>query len=279
MAKDFSSKSAEVIQSSDGTQYHIGLKAGDVAPYILMCGDVERVDKVAAFLDSPSKPFRSREYITITGKYKGVPISVMATGMGPDNTEIAIVELSQIVKNPTLIRIGTCGGLQKKCGLGDVVISSGAVRLENTSTFFVHPGFPALAHHEVIVALMAAASQQKADYHVGLTATASGFYGAQGRTTPIFKPLDSELPATLAKQNVLNLEMEAACLFTLSSLVGYRAGAICVVVANRLINTFIDDATKKKSEMKCIEVGLQAVLNLAKMDREKGKASHWVPRL
>lgn len=272
-------QSAEIVKTAEGKQYHIGLKPGDVAPYILMCGDVERVDKIGKLLDNVTAPVRSREYITISGSYKGVPMTVMATGMGPDNTEIALVELSQIVKNPTFIRIGTSGGLQKECAIGDVVISSGAVRLENTSTQFVHTGYPAVAHHEVVMALIQSATAEKAAHHVGLTATAPGFYGAQGRTTPHFKPLNPEIPAQLAEQNVLNFEMEASCLFTLSTLANYRAGAVCVVVANRHANQFSDEATKKEGEKRAIMVGLEAMVRLAAMDKAKGKNKYWVPEM
>ncbi len=104
--------SAEIIKDTEGRQYHIGLKEGDVAPYILMCGDPARVKKVAALFDSAGEAICHREYVTVTGKYKGIPVSVMATGMGCDNTEIAVVELSQIVKDPTFIRIGTSGAFK-----------------------------------------------------------------------------------------------------------------------------------------------------------------------
>lgn len=272
-------QSAEIVKTAEGKQYHIGLKPGEVSPYILMCGDVERVDKIGKLLDNVTAPIRSREYITISGSYKGVPVTVMATGMGPDNTEIALVELSQVVKQPTFIRIGTSGGLQKECAIGDLVISSGAVRLENTSTQFVHSGYPAVAHHEVVMALIQAAANHKAAHHVGLTATAPGFYGAQGRTTPHFKPLNPEIPAQLAEQNVMNFEMEASCLFTLSTLANYRAGAVCVVVANRHANQFSDEKTKKDGEMRAIMVGLEAVVLLAAMDKAKGKSHYWVPSM
>jgi uridine phosphorylase len=272
-------ESAEIVKDADGRQYHIGLKAGDVAPYILMCGDVERVDKVSKFFDNPTKPIKCREYNTVKGTYKGVPISVMATGMGPDNTEIAIVELSQIVKNPTLIRIGTSGGISSKCKMGSLVISTGAVRMENTSTFFVSEGFPAVAHHEVIMALSEAAAAESADFNVGLTATAPGFYGAQGRTTPVFTSNDTELADKLAKQNVLNLEMEASCLFSLSALANYRAGAVCVVLNDREKNIFISDEGKKTGEKAAIQVGLEAIVHLAAMDKKRGSKEYWTPSM
>lgn len=252
-------KSAEIVSTAEGRQYHIGLGPKDVAPYILLCGEPKRVERVAKYFEKKSEPISSREYLTVTGTYKGIPVSVMATGMGPDNTEIAVVEISQIVKSPTLIRIGSCGALKKGIELGELVISTGAVRLENTSTYFVHEGYPAVAHHEVVAALISAAQKKKFRHHVGITATAPGFYGAQARKVPGFPPRDAELLTKLEAMNVSNIEMEASCLFTLATLKGFRAGAVCAVYSNRHKNKFIDTETMRAAERECIETGLAAI--------------------
>ncbi len=270
--------SAEVVSDSEGRQYHIGCKPGDVADSILMCGDPARAHRVAAYFDKAGEPISSREYVTITGEYKGVPLTVMATGMGADNTEIAVVELSQITKNPTFIRIGSSGGLTKGIELGDLVIASGAVRMENTSTAFVVEGYPAVAHYECVMALLEAAKRTGAPHHLGLTATASGFYAAQSRRVPGFPPLDETIPQKLDEMNVLNLEMETSCLFTLAALRGFRAGSVCAVYANRHHNQFVDSHQKDEAEKRCIEVGLGAVEVLAKMDAKKGN-SPWLPSM
>lgn len=259
-------KSAELVQTAEGRQYHIGLKPGDLAPYILLCGDPARVEKVAQYLTETTKPIRHREYVTVSGRYEGVPVSVMATGMGPDNTEIAVVEISQLLKEATLIRIGSCGGLKKGVELADLVISTGAVRLENTTSAYVCEGYPAVAHYQVTQALVEAAKELRFPYHVGLTATAPGFYAPQGRTVPRFSPLKPELPHQLEKMNVINMEMEASALFVLAHLVGFRAGAVCAVYANRHANQFIDEATMKSAEKRCMETGLKAIALLAKKD-------------
>jgi uridine phosphorylase len=272
-------KSAEIVSTAEGRQYHIGCAPGDVAPNILLCGDPARAHRVAEYFTNAKKPVTSREYVTITGKYKGLPMTVMATGMGPDNTEIAFVELSQIVRHPTFIRIGSSGALNKKIELADLVISTGAVRLENTSTAFVVEGYPAVAHHEVVLSLLEAARAKKFSHHAGLTATASGFYGAQARKVPGFPPRDPELPAKLSAMNVLNLEMETSCLFTLAALSGARAGAVCAIYASRHKNEFIDHKTKDTAESRCIETGLAAFEVLAKLDAAKGKEKHWVPSM
>ena len=271
--------SAERVQTKSGKQYHIGLGPKDLAPYILMCGDPTRVHRVATYLKNTKAPVAYREYLTITGLYKGIPVSVMGTGMGPDNTEIAVVEMAQIIKGATLIRIGSCGGLKKGVEVGDLAISTGAVRLENTTSYFVHEGYPAIAHHEVTLALIQSAAEKKFTYHVGITATAPGFYGAQGRTVPGFTPRDPELPQKLEKMNVLNMEMEASSLFVLSNIAGFRAGAVCAVYANRHANRFIDQKQMKEAEKDCIETGLGAIETLAKMDKAKKGRGYWLPSM
>jgi len=251
-------RSAEIVSTAEGRQYHIGCAPGDVAPNILLCGDPARAHRVAEYFSKKGKPILSREYVTITGVYKGMPMTVMATGMGPDNTEIAFVELAQIVAHPTFIRIGSSGALKKGIEIGDLVISQAAVRLENTSTQYVVEGYPAFAHHEVIAALLEACRRQKVRHHLGITATAPGFYGAQARKVPGFPPRDPDLPAKLEAMNVANFEMESSCLFTLAALTGARAGAVCAIFANRHKNAFIDAATKELAERRCIEAGLAA---------------------
>lgn len=270
-------KSAELVSTPEGRQYHIGLKPGEVTRNILLCGDPKRAHRVASYFDFAREPITNREYVTITGTYRGLPVTVMATGMGPDNTEIAVVELSQVVKDPVFIRIGSSGALKKGIELADLVISSGAVRLENTSTAFVLEGYPAVPHYEVLIALLSAAKARKFPHHMGLTATAQGFYGAQARNVPGFPPRDLHLVKKLESMNVLNLEMEASCLFTLASLSGARAGAVCAIYASRYKNKFIDTKTKELAEKRCIETGLHALVVLSKIDKEKGRSKYWVP--
>lgn len=242
-----------------GRQYHIGLKPGDLASTVLLCGDPARVEKVAKHLTNTKPPVVHREFVTVSGLYEGIPVSVMATGMGPDNTEIAVVEMAQILKEATLIRIGSCGGLKKGVELADLVISTGAVRLENTTQSYVCDGYPAIAHYEVTQALVQAAARLQFPFHVGITATAPGFYAPQGRDVPRFAPLEPELPHRLEKMNVTNMEMEASALFVLSHLAGFRAGCVCAVYANRHANKFVDAKTMQLAEGRCIQTGLEAV--------------------
>ena len=156
-------------------QYHIALERGELAEYVLLVGDPGRVPKVAKRFDEVTLERSNREITTATGTYRGMPLSVMSTGMGTDNVEIVLAEVIEIADHPTFIRVGSSGALQPEIALGDLVISIGAVRLENTTDFYVHPGYPAIAHREVVWALEAACRQLGFSHHVGLTATASGF--------------------------------------------------------------------------------------------------------
>jgi len=271
--------SAEIVKTREGRQYHIGLAPGEVAPFIILSGDTERVHKIASFFEEAGDPVCSREYKTITGRYNGIPVSAMATGMGPDNTEIAIVELSQIVKNPTFIRVGSSGAIKENIAIGDLVISTASLRMENTSLGFVWEGFPAFAHHEVILSLITSASRLRARFHTGITATASGFYGAQGRKTGLFNSISPDLLEKLNNMNVSNMEMETSVLFTLSALAGFRAGAVCAIYAQRHENKFIDSETKEAAERNCIKVALGAIEILNEMDRRKGKNKYWLPSM
>jgi len=243
-------------------QYHIGCGPGDLAPRILLCGDPGRAEKVAARFTHTRVQRRNREYLTITGSHQGRPITVMGTGIGPDNTEIAVVEIAQLVKDPVLVRIGSSGALQRHIRLGDLVITTGAVRLENTSTYFVPEGYPAVAHPEVVLALAEAARALKLRHHVGITASAPGFYGAQSRRAPGFEPRYRDLPGELARLNVLNFEMESSVLLTLAAMRGFRAGVACAVFAQRAKGTFVDPRLKERSEADVIALGLAALERL-----------------
>jgi uridine phosphorylase len=254
-----------------------------LAPYILMCVDQVRAKRVAGIFDEVTVERSRREILACTGSYKGIPTSVAGTGIGPDNTEIIFVEAVQLFRErkPTMIRVGSSGGLQAELAIGDLVISTGSVRLKNTSTGFVDPGYPAVAHHEVILALIAAADHLGAPYHVGLTASASGFFGPEGRSVAGLPARDPEVPRRLASWNVLNMEMEASVPFTLGNLAGVRIGAVCSIYSNRFRGEFIGDDARVAADEAAERFGLEAVRLLSSLDAWKAKhqKSHFVPRL
>lgn len=265
---------------NQGRQYHIGCAPGDLAEYILLVGDPGRVQRVAQNFDSVRFENQHREFFSATGNYQGLELSVLSTGAGQGSTEVAVIEACQVTKNPTFIRCGSTGSIQPEPQLGDLIISSGSVRLDNTMSCYVDEGYPALASTDVVLALGLACKQTQARFHVGLTASAPGFYGAQGREVPGFSLKNPGLPEKLAKMNIMNFEMESATIFVLSLLRGVRAGAICAVFANRRGDEFADQKMREAAEKKCIETSLKAFLNLKKMDaeREKQGTPIWLPK-
>ncbi len=267
------------LPESAGHQYHIGLTPSEVGGSVVLVGDPNRADRVADRFDTVEVARHHREYRSFTGLYRGLRVTVLATGIGPDNTEIAVVELCQCVARPTVVRCGSCGGLQPRVRLGDLVISTGALRLENTSLQYVEEGFPAAAHPEVLLALAQAADEAGHPYHVGLTATAPGFYGAQGREIPGFPSRRPGILEELMRQGVLNVEMETSCLFTLAALRGFRAGSVCAAYAARGEDAFASEPERAAAEARCIDTALEALVVADGLARARGDRPLWHPGL
>jgi len=262
-------------------QYHIGLGPGELAEYILLPGDPERTAKIARMLDSVELERQHREFASVTGTYRGQRVSIVSTGIGTDNVEIVVAEILAITLHPTFIRVGSCGGLQPEMALGDLVISTGAVRLETTTSWYVHDGYPAVADYEAVLALIEAAERLGKRYHVGVTATAPGFFGAQGRPIPQLPIRYPDLADDMARQRVMNFEMEASALLVLAGLARCRAGVVCAVYAQRTTGDFVTGAAKDAAEAACVETGLESLQILAGIDRRKQEMAtdHWRPSL
>lgn len=263
-------KSASQPETESGLQYHIMVKPGDVSKYVLLPGDPERVPIIAKFWDKYWHVASHREFVTYSGYYKGVFISATSTGIGAPSTAIAVEELAR-VGSEVFIRVGTTGALRRDIGIGDLVISTGAVRLEGTSKHYVIPEYPAIASYDVILALIEAAEITGVKYHVGLTASSDSFYVGQER--PGFKnylpPFQKGLIEFLKNTNVLNFEMEASVIFTLASIYGLRAGAVCAAIANRETEEFVPSAGVENA----IKVANEAVKILTEWDEELRKRS------
>ena len=262
---------------NDEVQYHLGVGEGDVADTVLLPGDPERVPKITGVWDSSEVVAEHREYHTATGEYDGVPISTTSTGIGSPSAAIAVEELARVGAN-TFLRVGSCGAIQPGMAVGDLVITSGAVRQEGTSEEYVRAEYPAAADDRVVAALVAAAERLDYDYHVGVTASTDSFYAGQGR--PGFEGFEAagsdELVADLQEANVLNIEMEASTICALANLYGLRAGAVCTVYANRVTGEF-----RTEGETRAAETASLATALLARMDeraREAG-ADRWHPGL
>jgi uridine phosphorylase len=224
---------------------------------------------------------RHREFVSVTGTLRGLRVSAVATGIGTDNVEIVIAEILALVPHPTFLRIGSSGALRPEIEIGDLIITTGAVRLETTTSWYVHEGYPAVANHEVVLALVEAAARLGLPAHTGITATAPGFFGPQGRPIPQLPIRYPDLADEMRRQGVLNFEMEASAVLVLAGLAGCRAGAVCGVFAQRARGEFADAEARRMTEARTIDIGLEALAIVAEMDRQREKAAAplWRPSL
>nr|WP_221886737.1 nucleoside phosphorylase [Halonotius terrestris] len=258
-------------------QYHLEVTADDVADSVLLPGNPDRLEKITAVWDTAETVASHREYRTATGRYRETPISVTSTGIGGPSSAIALEELAR-VGSETFIRVGSCGTVRPDIVVGDLVITSGAMRQEGTSSEYIDETYPASADYEVVNALIAAAERLGHEYHVGVTLSTDSFYAGQAR--PGFEgyeaPGSDDLLETLKAANVANIEMEAATLLTLANIYGLRAGAVCTVYANRETGVFETIGASRAAETASLAVALLAEMDAAK--REAG-VDHWHPGL
>jgi uridine phosphorylase len=267
-------------------QYHIDLAPGEVADYILLPGDPDRTERIASLLDQIEVQRRHREFHSVTGSHRGLRLSVVSTGIGADNVEIVMAEILAITRRPTFVRIGSCGALREDIAIGDLVITTGAIRLEATTSYYVEDGYPAVADYAAVAALLEAAARTGQRAHPGLTATAPGFYGAQGRPIPHLPLRFPDLAARMAAQGVVNFEMEASAVLALAALAGCRAGVVCTVFAQRTSGAFASAEQRRLAEAGLVDTGLEALHVLAEMDEQRSRAgelhwrpSHWAPKM
>jgi len=252
----------------DEVQYHLEVGPGDVAPSVLLPGDPERVETIVDDWEAAEIRGSHREYRTATGSHEGTPISVTSTGIGSPSAAIAVEELARVGAD-TLLRVGSCGSIVPEAAVGDLVITTGAVRQEGTSKEYVREDYPASADHQVVSALVAAAEELGYDYHLGVTCSTDSFYAGQSRPGfDGFEARDSEATIEeLREAGVVNFEMEASAIMTLAGLYGLRAGAVCTVYANRVTGEF-----RTEGEAKAAETASLAAAILARMDRKKAEA-------
>lgn len=261
--------------SSAGIPYHIRCAPADVARFVLLPGDPERVPVIAGFWDEAREVARHREYTTYTGRSGGVPLSCTSTGIGGSSTAIAVEELAEVGAD-TFVRVGTCGAIQPEVACGDLVIVTGAVRYDGASADYVDLAFPAAAHYQVVAALVEAAERLGARYHVGLSASTATFHLGQSR--PGFGDFMQSAAAArledLRRARVLAFEMEAATIYTLAALFGLRAGGVMAVVANRATNEMAYAGIEQAAR-----TAVAAVRILAEWDERlrHSRHRHWHP--
>ena len=251
-------------------QYHIQVSKGDIGRYVILPGDPKRCAKIAKYLDDAQMIADSREYITYTGTLDGVKVSITSTGIGGPSAAIALEELVQSGAD-TFIRIGTCGGMQTEVMSGDIVIASGAVRMEGTSREYAPIEYPAVADIAVVNSLIAAAKSLEQNYHVGVVQCKDSFYGQH---SPETKPVSYELLnkwEAWKRLGCLASEMESAALFIVAASLRVRIGSCFLVLANQerekagLENPVVHDTNM------AIRIAVQGIRNLILADQEAGQ--------
>eukprot|EP01064_Diplonema_japonicum_P036321 TRINITY_DN8119_c0_g4_i1.p1 TRINITY_DN8119_c0_g4~~TRINITY_DN8119_c0_g4_i1.p1 ORF type:complete len:332 (+),score=85.62 TRINITY_DN8119_c0_g4_i1:61-996(+) len=297
----------EVPISADGLVYHIAARSDDVADNILLVGDPGRVPFVASFFDSGSVRFKAnnREIATMTGTYKGVPVTAMSTGMGTDNVEIVLTEIHILKefdakrkvwtgpKVVNIIRCGTCGCPQADIEPGALAVTQLAIGLDNTGKYYskrsstsnsdmeelerglsatalrdVSP-YVSTAHPIITNTLKKLGDRKQRKMVVGHTASAPGFYACQGRKVGRLSDIRFDIPQELSRvraagSKVVNIEMETSALCHISRILGYRSGAICVVLANRAggKGSLLSDSDKVPAMTDCVTLALDTFADI-----------------
>lgn len=249
-------------------QYHIQIAKGEVGRYVLLPGDPGRCKKIAAYLDDPVLVMQNREYTTYTGYLDGEMVSVTSTGIGGPSASIAIEELSRCDAD-TFIRVGSCGGMQLDVKSGDLVVATGAVRMEGTSREYAPIEYPAVADFTVTNALAEACSAMGSSYHVGVVQCKDAFYGQHcPEDMPVFYELQNKWQAWL-RMGCLASEMESAALFIAGQFLRVRVGAVLAVFANqeRAKQNLPNPVVKDTDE--AIRAAVEAIRILIRKDKDR----------
>lgn len=249
-------------------EFHLKISEGDVGKYVLLCGDPGRCEKIAKYFDEPQFVGSNREYTIYTGYLEGEKVSVCSTGIGGPSAAIALEELVHC-KAHTFIRIGTSGGMAPEVMGGDLVIGTGAIRMEGTSKEYAPIEFPAVADYEVVQALVEAAKKFPVRSHVGVLQCKDSCYGQHDPDTmPVGYELKDKWDAWV-KCGAMASEMESAALFIVGSVRKVRVGSIMLVFANQTRRAMgLDDPQCYDSESS-IQVGVEAIRILIQKDRQK----------
>ncbi|MBK5719901.1 nucleoside phosphorylase [Dysgonomonas sp. Marseille-P4677] len=259
---------SELIINTDGSVFHLHIKPEQLSDKIIMMGDPDRVSLTASFFDSIECNTQSREFHTITGTYKGKRITALSHGIGPDNIDIVITELDALAnvdfetrevrkdfKQLTMVRVGTSGGLQPYCPIGSYVVAEKSIGFDGVLNYYedrnkitLNDFETAFKQHVNWNPLHCSPYVVKADEELverighdmikGVTISAIGFYGPQGRYVrmPLANPdLNSKIETFKYEEDMItNYEMESAPLAGLGRLMGHKAMTVCTIIANRL---------------------------------------------
>ena len=264
-------KESELIINTDGSIYHLNLKPGDIAENVILVGDPGRVPKVSKYFDEVFKISQNREIVAHTGKFNGRNISVISTGMGTDNIDIIMNELDALVNidfetrqikskltSLNIVRLGTSGAIQADIPLNIPAVSTHGLGMDGLLKFYasqdvIHPELSeefirqTSWHPDLPYPYFVACSDkllQKVGHGLlsGITATAPGFYGPQGRVLRIGLNhpdlMDKMQKFSINDQRIINFEMETSALYGLGKLLGHNTLTVCAVIANRALNTY-----------------------------------------
>ncbi len=247
-------------------QFHIQLAPGDVGGYCILPGDPGRCEAIAQRFDNPVHIGMNREYNTWTGTLLGEKVSVVSTGIGGPSASIAMEELANLGVH-TFIRVGTCGGIDLSVQGGDVVVATGAVRMEGTSREYAPIEWPAVPDFTAASALVEASKSLGCIWHAGVVQCKDSFYGqhSPGRM-PVSYELERKWEAW-KRLGVLASEMESAALFTVAAARQVRCGAVFHVIWNQEREKAGLDQRKSHDTAQAIAVGVEALKILIGQDR------------
>ena len=258
----------KLAYKSEQGEYHIHLNKGDVGRYVILPGDPGRCEKIAKYFDDAKFIAQNREYVTYTGTLDGVKVSVTSTGIGGPSASIAMEELYRCGAD-TFVRIGTCGGMQTEVKSGDVVIATGAIRMEGTSKEYAPIEYPAVADLDVTNALVYAAKEKGFSCHTGVVQCKDAFYGQhEPEAMPVGYELINKWEAW-KKMGCLASEMESAALFIVAGKLRVRAGSCFLVVANQEREKLgLENPVVHDTDM-AIQVAVEAIRKMIREDKEK----------
>lgn len=246
--------------------FHLGVNKEDLqgATIAIIPGDPARVQKIAELMDEPEFLASQREYTVYRAQLDGKPVVVCSTGIGGPSTSIAVEELAQLGVR-TFLRVGTTGAIQSHVNVGDMIVTTGSVRLDGASLHFAPMEFPAVADFDVATAMKEAAIEAGSTVHTGVTASSDTFYPGQERYDTFSGRVVRRFQGSMEEwqqMGVLNFEMESATLLTMCASSGLRAGCVAGVIINRTQKETPDHDTLKQAETRSIRVVVEAARKL-----------------
>ena len=247
-------------------QFHIHCVPGDVGRYVILPGDPGRCEAIAALFDGAKHVAQNREFNIYTGTLLGEKVSVCSTGIGGPSSSIAMEELHNIGAD-TFLRVGTCGGIKLDVRSGDVVVATGAVRYEHTSTEYAPIEYPAVADFDLTLALRDAALSLGCRTHLGVVQCKDSFYGQHSpEKSPVYYELQQKWESW-KRLGVLASEMESSTLFVVANALGCRCGACFHVIWNQEREKAGLDQQMSEDTSQAVRAAVEALKRIIKTDR------------